>query len=1180
GGVSPVTPEAEIPIQVVHEQVSFKIERFKIEISHSGLKDNADIEENQLRRAQREFFRTFDLGEAPLLRIGIVETTEAGSDTAKPGRNKYMLIDMHHIITDGTSLDILTREFFALDAGKRLPTLKRSYRDYAEWQSSSQQRQLMKQQEEYWIKEYSGEMQELNLPTDYPRPVIQAVEGNTLQFTLNKKETENLKEIARERKITLYMTLLSIYTLLLSKLSGREDIIVGTPTAGRQHACLENIIGMFINTLPIRNYPAGKKTFKEYLTEVKGNALQAFENQEYQFEDLVDRLSVRRDTGRNPIFDVMFNLINQPEYQKQNQSTMSITSMTSTSKFDLTLNATEEGEHFNLYIEYCTKLFKEATIKRFITYFKEIVRTVSGATNQKISNIEIITEEEKHQILYEFNDTAADYPRDKTIHQLFEEQVERTPGNIGLVGSRQSAVGKEKTKEKEQLPQKGTIPDVRGIHESPFQPAVQITYRELNEKSNRLAYLLQSKGVEPGTIVAIMLERSIEMIIGLMGILKAGAAYLPIDPEYPRERINYMLKDSNAGLLLVDNKSEIRIAKNETKPNDPKSNNHPSSSFPNNQYPITNTQTEGPVVLNLEHLTFEHLNTGFDSEFGFRASDLAYIIYTSGTTGKPKGVMVEHRNVVNVVRWFARTYTLKHGVNMALMSNITFDASVNQVYGTLLHGASLHVLTKELLLDLNRLRDFIRKNRINIINFVPSLINELLNIEGKLKSLQTVLSGAEKLKEHIKNMILRKGYHLYNQYGPTETTIDALTSRCTESQVTLGTPIDNIQCLVMDKYRNLLPVGVTGELFIAGAGVSRGYLNRPELTTEKFIKNPFPDNRYPITNTHLYASGDLVRWQPTGKVEYLGRIDHQVKIRGYRIELGEIESRLLTHPEIKEAVVLDRESKEGEKFLCAYYVENPQQPTSSPQSSSGTKHQPSGSKPPSSIQHPVSSIQYYLAQFLPDYMIPSFFINLERIPLTSNGKIDRKALTQIQNSNLNTQPYTGPRNEIEHKLAEIWADILDRKTGKIGIDEDFFHLGGHSLKATIMASRIHKEFDVKLPLAEIFKTPSIRSISENIKKRAIDKHTAIEPTEKKEYYTLSSPQKRLYILQQMELESTTYNMPHTLPLAAGTDIVRLENTFRQLIQRHESLRTSFHMINPVTPGRANPVTPGGVSPVT
>ncbi|MCP4153517.1 MAG: hypothetical protein GY757_37665, partial [bacterium] len=457
------------PVQVVHNNVAFKLEKFQVE---KNKKDGT--EENISIRTQGKFFRSFDLAGAPLLRVGIVETTGTDADTEQPVRDRFMLIDMHHIITDGISQELLIKEFNHLNKGENLPPLKFQYRDYAEWQNSAKQKQLMKQQEETWLKIFLEELPILTLPTDYPRPVMRSFDGSDIAFELNQEETAIIKETAKQNEATLYMTILSIFSILLSKLSGQEDIIVGTPTAGRRHADLENIIGMFVNTLPMRNYPEGGITFKEYLREVKENSLRAFENQEYQFEDLVDRLSVRRDTGRNPIFDVMFNLLHQAEFKENDTTTSPVTinsnnssnainssnslnSLNSfnspnspnsfaTSKFDLTLNGFDgvEGENsLNFHFEYCTKLFKEATIKRFITYFKGILLAVSNAPGQKIMDIEIITEEEKKRILYEFNDTAAGYPRDKTIHQLFEEQVEKTPDLISIVG-REESVGKGK----------------------------------------------------------------------------------------------------------------------------------------------------------------------------------------------------------------------------------------------------------------------------------------------------------------------------------------------------------------------------------------------------------------------------------------------------------------------------------------------------------------------------------------------------------------------------------------------------------------------------------------------------------------------------------------------------------------------------------------------------------------
>ncbi|MCP4147301.1 MAG: AMP-binding protein, partial [bacterium] len=811
GGVSPVTPGGAMPVQTVQSSVPFKIEYYKIEYDSRSA--------GRFNEVREKFFRPFDLSKAPLLRVGVIETT--GMDNA--AFEGVMMLDMHHIITDGTSQDVLTKEFFAMYAGETLPPLKLQYRDFAEWQNSGKQKELTRRQEKFWIDMFSGELPILSLPTDYPRPVNRSFEGSNLPFSLTEDETHILKETAGESEATLYMTILSIFTILLSKLGGQEDIIVGTPTAGRRHADLEKIIGMFVNTLAMRNYPDAGQTFREFLNDVKKRTLQTFENQEYQFEDLVDRLSVRRDTGRNPIFDVMFNLLNQPEYKKQNMSTLSTPTQTtpstpstlsnlstlslksgtvSTSKFDLTLSATDTGERIHLHFEYSTKLFKEDTIRRFITYFKGIMQTVSIEPNQKISDIEIITEEEKKQLLYDFNDTAADYPREKTIHRLFEEQVERTPDNIGTVGSTQYTVGKTKP-----------APAVGGMHESSLQHIAHITYRELNERSNRLVYLLQGKGVEPGTIVAIMVERSIEMVIGLMGILKAGCAYLPISPAYPEERINYMLKDSNAGLLLVDDKSEIRISNSETKARAQNSNEQ--------------NQVNGTVVLNLEHLEFE-----FVSDFGSRASDLdpgasglAYVIYTSGTTGKPKGTLIEHRNVVRLMINDNYIFDFDSNDVWTMFHSYCFDFSVWEMYGALLYGGKLFVISEMTTKNAILYLEILKKEKITVLNQTPpAFFNlaqlELQHLEKKLK-LKYVIFGGDILKPG-KLGKWKEQYpetRLINMFGITETTVHVTFKELHSADIaagmsTIGRPIPTLSTYVMDENRKLNPVGVQGELHV------------------------------------------------------------------------------------------------------------------------------------------------------------------------------------------------------------------------------------------------------------------------------------------------------------------------------------------------------------------------------
>ncbi|MCP4146166.1 MAG: AMP-binding protein, partial [bacterium] len=561
----------------------------------------------------------------------------------------------------------------------------------------------------------------------------------------------------------------------------------------------------------------------------------------------------------------------------------------------------------------------------------------------------------------------------------------------------------------------------------------------------------------------------------------------------------------------------------------------------------------------------------------------AYIIYTSGTTGTPKGVVLEHRGMTNLNTKYAYNFKITDRDNIIQFANISFDASVSEIFMTLLNGASLHLLGKGIIDNYNLFQDYLCKHDITVATLPPPYVN---NLEPEsLQSLRMLITAGS--PPNLEFMKKSSRYLEYiNAFGPTESTVCCSYWSSREAgnfdTVTIGKPISNTQLYITNHRQMLQPIGVAGQLCIAGVSLARGYLNKPELTSEKFVQASrqyavgsrqeekqrakkekkqqtqqdgtapsFPNTQYPITNNYFYLTGDLARWHSDGNIEFLGRIDHQVKIRGFRIELQEIENRLLSHPEIKEAVVLARPSGDDDNFLCAYYVveEN--------------HHWETGILP--------SAFKEFLSQSLPDYMIPSFFIKLEKIPLTANGKIDRKALAKIQISSLKTQTnYTAPRNEIEKKLSAIWDELLGAQRQTIGIDDNFFEIGGHSLRATVMVSKIHKHFNVKLPLAEIFKKPFIRTLADTIAEFTQDRYVAIEPAEKKKHYNLSSAQKRLFVLQQMEPQSTTYNMPHTVPLDKETDPAKLEEIFEKLIRRHESLRTSFHMV-PVEPGGEIPV---------
>ncbi|MCP4148318.1 MAG: AMP-binding protein, partial [bacterium] len=827
------------------------------------------------------------------LRVGIVETP--GAETAyntvhnvhpvHPIHDRYMLIDMHHIITDGTSQEVLLKELFAMYAGETLPPLKLQYKEYAGWQNSSKQKQSTKQQEEFWLNRFAGEHAVLNLPTDYPRPEIQRFKGKAISFQLSKTETANIKEIAKENETTLYMTILSIFTILLSKLSGQEDIIVGTPTAGRRHAELGNIVGMFVNTLAMRNEIPGEKTFREYLKKVKINTLAAFENQEYQFEDLIEKIQVTRDTGRNPLFDVMFNYLNQDTTaqgslrrpQRGERRGEPVTDghykaplfkpvseyedINTTSKFDLNLTGNEDESKISFQLEYSIALFKTQTIDRFITYFKTILRRVVQKPGISISEIEIIGEDEKNQILYEFNGLTTTYPHEKTIHELFLEQVEKTPDNISIVGNRQEKKDSAHTLQDD-------APNVGGIHESPlhtpqthkslpstlstlptpsttsthetplqetqYRQVHAVTYRELNDKSNRLARHLLGKGVKPGTIAAIMVERSIEMIIGIIAILKAGGAYLPIDPAYPPDRIKYMLEDSNAKIVLKEFK-ELREL-NELKEID-----EFDEQVEGIEIIDINTIYQLSSVTETQHDPSSHQHP---SSIRHPASSTAYIIYTSGSTGKPKGVIITHGNLVNLL-YYQNRFTGIDFSRVLQFTTIGFDVAAQEIFSTLLSGGRLSLIARETLNEIPALFEIVRRDQIKTLFFPASFLMFTMNEKEYVKMIPTgvrhIVTAGEQVvvNDTFREYLQKENVYLHNHYGPSEThVVTTLTLEPTEAIPVLpniGKPIANTTIYIMDKNQNLLPQNIAGELYIGGAAVGKGYLNNPELTAEKFV---------------------------------------------------------------------------------------------------------------------------------------------------------------------------------------------------------------------------------------------------------------------------------------------------------------------------------------------------------
>lgn len=933
--------------------------------------------EAEYDRLISEFVSPFDLRQAPLLRVGLVKTA----------KDKHLLIfDMHHIISDGTSMGILLKELAGLYHSVNLPKLKIQYKDYAVWQNNRLQSEKLKASEKYWTDLFQGDLPVLNLKTDYKRPLLQSFEGGKLQIKLNKELSERLNKLASFNDTTLFNVMIASYYVLLSKYTGQEDIIIGAPVAGRTLPDLENIIGMFVNTIALRNFPSGQKKFKDFLLEVKENSSNAFEHQDYQFEDLIDKIGINRDFGRNPLFDTMFAMQNVdiPNIDFKGLKHNVYEFNKKESKFDIILSAFKEAGGIKIEAEYCTKLFKRDTIERLLQNYINILKEVTNDPNLSISQINMLSEDEKTLILTVFNNTKSEYPSILTVYELFEQQVEKTPSKTALV------CGNKK-----------------------------LTYRELNEKANSLAWILKEKGVKSDTIVGIIAGRTIEMIVGTLAILKSGGAYLPIESRYPYERVKYMIEDSKIGLILSEEKYLKKIS--------------------------------GDVeTINInENGLYSKKNS--NPECNNTPQNLAYVMYTSGSTGNPKGVMIEHRGIVRLIKNI-NFINLKEDDRILQTGAIVFDAATFEIWGALTNGLELHLVDEDIILDSRRLENEISKNCITTMWLTAPLFNQLAEQNPKMfNGLRNLIIGGDVVSPRHINMVRKEcvGINIINGYGPTEnTTFSTCFSidKDYEENIPIGKPVSNSTVYIVGKDKNLMPIGVPGELCVGGDGIARGYLNRPELTTQKFIINPY------VPETKMYMTGDLARWLPDGNVEFIQRMDQQVKVRGFRIELGEIENEILKHSCVSETVVTVKEDQSFNRFICAYIV---------------------GKK-----RLDISKLKEYLAIKLPEYMVPSYFLQLEKFPLTQNGKIDRMNLPDPDITlNIRTE-YIAPSSETEEKLVAIWSEIF--KNARVGINDNFFELGGNSLRLISLVSKLYKVFGIDIPIRAIVNSPTIRQIADII----------------------------------------------------------------------------------------------------
>jgi amino acid adenylation domain-containing protein len=981
-----VAPTSTLTLPVVNLQEFPEVER----------------EAEVLRLAREEARRPFNLERDRLLRATLLRLHET---------EHVVLFTIHHLVSDDWSIGILIRELTALYEAfnhhqpSPLPELPIQYPDFAVWQQQWLQGEVFQNQLSYWKQQLGGHLPILQLPTDSPRPAVATFRGASQSFSLTAELTEALKVLSQKEDATLFMILLAAFKTLLYRYTGSEDVIVGSPIANRNRVEIEGLIGFFVNTLVLRTDLSGNPTFRELLRRVREVTLGAYSHQDLPFEKLVEELAQERNLSYTPLFQVMFVMqdnvsLSELEFSGLTWSSSALDN--GTAQFDLSMNMAEREEELIGSLEYNTDLFDDTTITRILVHFQILLEGIVANCDRRLSDLPLLTEAERHQLLVEWNDTQTEYPANVCIHQLFEAQVEKTPNAVAVVFEDQ-----------------------------------QLTYAELNAKANQVAHHLQKLGVEPEVLVGICMERSLEMVVGLLGVLKAGGAYVPLDPAYPQERLEFMLADTRAPVLLTQAQLLEKLPE------------HKASVV------CLDKDWEDIARESQENLAS-----------GVTVDNLAYTIYTSGSTGKPKGVSLSQRPLMNLLQWHYSS--LDKGARTLQFASLSFDVSFYEIFATWGTGGILFIIPETLRVDVAALGRFLSEQAIEKAILPVVVLQQLAELVGEpgvaplhaglFRNLREVTTTGEQLKITLPIIKLFKsleGCSLYNYYGPSETHVVTAFSLGNNPDEwspypPIGIPIANTQIYLVDKQFNPVPIGVTGEVYIGGVSLARGYFNRPDLTAEKFIPNPFSNK----PGDRLYKTGDLARYLPDGNIEYLGRIDHQVKLRGFRIELGEIEAVLSQHPAVWEVLVLDWEDEPGNKRLVAYVVSDPKSALT------------------------TDELRGFVEEKLPHYMVPSAFVLLEALPLTHNGKVDRQALPAP--NPVQRELFVAPRTAAEEIVAGIWKQVLGIE--QVGVGDNFFELGGHSLMTTQVISRLRQVFQVELPIRSLFDSPTVEGLVNSIAK--------------------------------------------------------------------------------------------------
>jgi amino acid adenylation domain-containing protein len=1057
------------PFQTIEDDLQFTL-------TETDLRDlpPSQLQDELRRLAAEEAQRPFDLAQGPLLRASLLKA----SDT-----QHVLLVTMHHIVSDGWSIGVLIQElaeFYSAtckDQPANLPELTIQYADFAHWQRQWLTGPTLQTQIDYWLDKLANAPAMLELPTDRPRPAVQSFRGSTESFIIPPTLSESLKAFSRSEGVTLFTTLMAALQTLFLRYTGQDDFTIGSPIANRNHPETEKLIGCFTNTLVLRANLSGNPSFLELLRRVWETILGAHAHQDVPFERLVEELQPERDLSRSPLFQVMFVLQNAVGEESLNLPGLSIQVLETesvTARFDLTLSMAETAQGLKGTLEYNTDLFDASTMRRLLQHYTNLLQAiVEGGADRSLSRLPILDASEREQILAEWNSTPSDYPTDRLLHQWFEEQVERTPDAPALV-----------------------FADER------------ISYRELNTRANQLAHHLSLLGAGTETKIGIMLERTPALLVSLLAVLKSGGTYVPLDPNYPQQRIAFMLEDAQIRLLLTQSTLGDRLPEN----------NAAVVYLDQECSTIAAAATDNPIATALPE-------------------NLAYVIYTSGSTGMPKGVAITHRNASAFLHWSNEFFASEKLKAVLASTSINFDLSVFELFAPLSCGGRILLADNAL-----QLSSISSAAEVELINTVPSAMAELVRQRAVPESVHTINLAGEALSRKLVQDIYALGTvdEVINLYGPSEDTtyttyeIVAGDGANLDAAVLIGRPIANTQVYLLDQEVEPVPIGVAGELYTAGDGLARGYLNRAALTAERFIPNPFSAE----PGRRLYRTGDLARFRADGRIEYLGRMDQQVKIRGFRIELGEIEAILERHPMIQQCVVTASVNDGGDKRLVAYLVA-------------------------AEDQISVGELRGFLKETLPEYMVPSAFVMLAEMPLTPNGKIDRKRLPAPEQVGVASETlYVAPRTETEETVAGIWSEVL--RVERIGVEDNFFAVGGHSLLATQVISRLRSAFQVELSLRSLFEQSTCAALAEYID-NALTQTVSAAPQllhcDVSEPAPLSFTQQRLWFLDQLEPGSALYNIGAAVRIEGELNVSALEQSFRELERRHESLRTRFVVVD-------------------